>query len=59
LKNVISLGLSLPRALLLGVKTRRFLPASHPVLMSLGRVLASFGITLSPYQAKKITGQSQ
>jgi glycosyltransferase involved in cell wall biosynthesis len=59
LKNIISLGLSVPRALIALVRSREWLIASHPILMSLGRMLASFGITLSPYKATSITGQHQ
>lgn len=50
-KNVVSLGLSLVRAISVFAKTGQALVATHPVLMSVGRVLASFGITLSPYKA--------
>ncbi|MCM2454356.1 glycosyltransferase family 2 protein [Rhizobium sp. CG4] len=51
-KNVISLGLSLVRAVSVFAKTGQPLVATHPVLLSVGRVLASIGITLSPYKAK-------
>lgn len=51
-KNVVSLGLSLGRAVSAFAKTGQFLVATHPVLLSVGRVLASLGITLSPYKAK-------
>jgi glycosyltransferase involved in cell wall biosynthesis len=51
-KNVISLGLSLVRAVSVFAKTGEPLVATHPVLLSVGRVLASIGITLSPYKAK-------
>ena len=54
-KNVVSLGLSLVRAATILLKTRQPLPASHPILMSVGRVLASFGVTLSPYKAPQKT----
>ena len=51
-KNIISLGLSLVRAVSVFAKTGQPLVATHPVLLSVGRVLASIGITLSPYKAK-------
>lgn len=51
-KNVVSLGLSLVRAVSVFAKTGQPLVATHPVLLSVGRVLASIGITLSPYKAK-------
>jgi GT2 family glycosyltransferase len=54
-KNVVSLGLSLVRAITTLLKTGQLLPATHPVLMSVGRVLASFGVTLSPYKAPQKT----
>ncbi|MNT55214.1 hypothetical protein D3C72_1924330 [compost metagenome] len=50
-KNAVSLGLSLVRAVSAFVKTGQLLVATHPVLLSVGRVLASIGITLSPYKA--------
>jgi hypothetical protein len=52
-KNVVSLGLSVIRSVTTLFTTRHLLPATHPVLMSAGRVMASFGITLSPYKAPK------
>jgi glycosyltransferase involved in cell wall biosynthesis len=59
LKNIVSLGLSIPRAMIALIRSREWLIASHPVLMSIGRMLASFGITLSPYKAASVTGQNQ
>lgn len=50
-KNAVSLCLSLVRAVSAGLKTGAWLPATHPPLMSIGRVMASLGITLSPYKA--------
>ena len=50
-KNLVSLCLSVVRAVSAAVKTGALLPATHPPLMSIGRVLASFGITLTPYKA--------
>lgn len=50
-KNVVSLCLSLVRAVSAFLKTGTLLPATHPPLMSIGRVMASLGITLTPYKA--------
>ncbi len=50
LKNLVSLGLSLPRAIGLLVQRRHWLPASHPPLMSIGRMAAMFGGTAEPYK---------
>lgn len=52
-KNIISLGLAVPRAISAFVSTGQWLPATHPVLLSVGRFMASVGITLSPYKATK------
>ena len=54
IKNVISLGLSLFKAIGLLAHTKRFLPATHPVLMSIGRITASFGFLPMPYKASEI-----
>lgn len=53
-KNVISLGLSIFRAIGILAKTRHFLPATHPPLMSVGRFSASFGFLPAPYKASQI-----
>ncbi|OOO28779.1 glycosyl transferase family A [Agrobacterium salinitolerans] len=50
-KNAVSLCLSLLRAVFAGLKTGAWLPATHPPLMSIGRMMASLGITLTPYKA--------
>lgn len=50
-KNAVSLCLSLFRAVSALLKTGSLLPATHPPLMSVGRVMASLGITLTPYKA--------
>ncbi|MHA7774544.1 glycosyltransferase family 2 protein [Roseibium sp. M-1] len=50
-KNVISLGLSLGRSLLVLVRTGRALPASHPFLVSVGRFYAALGFLPAPYKA--------
>lgn len=58
-KNAVSLCLSLPRAVSALVRTGSLLPATHPPLMSMGRIMASLGLTLTPYKAtQKKTGNS-
>ncbi|MFK0384203.1 polysaccharide biosynthesis UDP-hexose transferase UppJ [Agrobacterium sp. NPDC090273] len=54
-KNVVSLGLSVIRAVSAFAKTGSLLPATHPPLMSVGRMMASVGVTLNPYKAAKKT----
>lgn len=51
-KNFASLALGAVRSLVLLIKFKRVLPASHPILMSLGRVLAGVGVIPTPYKAK-------
>jgi GT2 family glycosyltransferase len=53
-KNAISLGLSIFKAIRLLAQTKRLLPATHPVLMSIGRITASFGFLPVPYKASEI-----
>lgn len=53
-KNLVSLGLSIFKAIGLLARTKRLLPATHPVLMSIGRVTASFGFLPVPYKASEI-----
>ncbi|OWW00462.1 glycosyltransferase family 2 protein [Rhizobium sp. R693] len=50
-KNALSLGAGSLRSMALFLKTRRLLPASHPLLVSLGRTLASLGFLPAPYRA--------
>lgn len=50
-KNAISLGLGFIRAARILAKTGRALPASHPILMSVGRITASLGFLPTPYKA--------
>ncbi|OWW05439.1 glycosyl transferase family A [Rhizobium sp. R72] len=50
-KNALSLGAGVFRSIALFIKTRRLLPASHPLLVSLGRTLASLGFLPAPYRA--------
>jgi GT2 family glycosyltransferase len=54
-KNIVSLGLSLFRAIGIFARTRHFLPATHPPLMSVGRVTASLGFLPAPYKASQIS----
>jgi GT2 family glycosyltransferase len=50
-KNALSLGAGCVRSMALFLRTRRLLPASHPLLVSLGRTLASLGFLPTPYRA--------
>lgn len=50
-KNVASLALSIGRALGLLIRSRSLVVATHPVLMSVGRVIASLGFLPQPYKA--------
>ena len=50
-KNALSIGAGGLRSIALFLRTRRLLPASHPLLVSLGRTLASLGFLPTPYQA--------
>ena len=52
-KNVISLGLGAVRSLGMLVRTRSVIGASHPFLMSIGRITASLGMVPQPYRAKR------
>ena len=52
-KNVGSLGLGALRSLGLLLRTGSLLGASHPFLMSVGRVVASFGVLPQPYKASR------
>ncbi len=55
LKNFISLGISPFRAARALVASGHWLPASHPLCLSIGRNLAAFGLAPTPYQAANIT----
>lgn len=50
-KNFASLAISFGRAAALYRQTRRWLPALHPVLVSVGRGLAALGFSTAPYKA--------
>lgn len=54
-KNVISLGLSLGRMAGILIRTGRPLSATHPMLMSIGRIMGSFGIVPTPYKGRSQT----
>jgi len=51
LKNSVSLGLSFVRAASLLLRTGSPLVATHPILMSAGRIYACFGALPEPYKA--------
>lgn len=52
-KNIGSLGLGVLRSLGLLFRTGSLLGASHPFLMSVGRVVASLGLLPQPYKAAR------
>jgi glycosyltransferase involved in cell wall biosynthesis len=51
LKNIGSFGLGVLRSVGVLWRTRRPLLASYPILVAMGRVLASYGFTPKPYKA--------
>ncbi|MBD9375023.1 glycosyltransferase family 2 protein [Rhizobium sp. ARZ01] len=51
-KNLVSLSLGLVRSLTILASTGQFLPATHPFLMSVGRMAPLLGLLPKPYQAK-------
>jgi hypothetical protein len=51
MKNLITLPLSVLRAVSLIKETRHWLPASHPICVSIGRNLAAFGFSPAPYKS--------
>lgn len=53
LKNTASLGKGLVRFAAALARTRRLLPATHWLLMPLGRIMAAFGWSTSPYRASQ------
>ena len=55
LKNFISLGIAPFRAARALFATGHWLPASHPLCLSLGRNLAALGLSPTPYQAANVT----
>ena len=55
LKNFISLGIAPFRAAWALTATGHWLPASHPLCLSIGRNLAAFGVAPTPYQVANIT----
>jgi len=54
-KNVISLGLSPFRMVRALWATKHWLPASHPLCLSIGRNLAALGLAPTPYKAANVT----
>jgi GT2 family glycosyltransferase len=50
-KNAVSLVLSIGRMTRLLVKTGHVLPATHPPLMSIGRIMGALGIVPTPYKS--------
>lgn len=55
LKNLISLGIAPLRAASALLATGHWLPASHPLCLSIGRNLAALGLAPTPYKAANIT----
>jgi glycosyltransferase involved in cell wall biosynthesis len=55
LKNLISLGISPFRAARALLATGHWLPASHPLGLSIGRNLAALGLAPAPYKAANVT----
>lgn len=55
LKNFISLGISPFRAVGTLLATGHWLPASHPLCLSIGRNLAALGLAPTPYRAANVT----
>ena len=54
-KNAVSLGLGVLRAARILARTGRMLPATHPILMSIGRITASLGFLPTPYKATSLS----
>lgn len=55
LKNLVSLGISPFRATKALLATGHWLPASHPLGLSVGRNLAALGLAPAPYKAANVT----
>jgi len=55
LKNLVSLGISPFRAARALLATGHWLPASHPLCLSIGRNLAALGLAPAPYKAANVT----
>ena len=56
-KNVVSLGLSVGRMTNILIRTGRPLSATHPILMSIGRIMGSLGIVPTPYKERSRTAE--
>jgi len=52
-KNVASLGLGLVRSVAVLVRTGSLIGASHPLLLPVGRIMASLGMLPTPYKASR------
>jgi hypothetical protein len=55
LKNLISLGIAPFRSTRALFATGHWLPASHPLGLSIGRNLAALGLAPTPYKAANVT----
>ncbi|MES0883037.1 glycosyltransferase family 2 protein [Roseibium sp. SCP14] len=55
LKNLVSLALGIGRSATVFFRTGHFLPASHPFLVSLGRMYAALGFLPEPYKDSEKT----
>jgi glycosyltransferase involved in cell wall biosynthesis len=55
LKNFVSLGIAPFRAARALLATGHWLPASHPLCLSIGRNLAALGLAPTPYRAANVT----
>ena len=53
LKNIASLGLGVVRGAAVLVRTGSWLGASHPLLLPVGRIMASLGMLPTPYKAAR------
>lgn len=51
-KNLVSLGLGLARSMVILAHTGQVIPATHPLLMSVGRMAPLLGLLPKPYEAK-------
>jgi glycosyltransferase involved in cell wall biosynthesis len=55
LKNIVSLAVAPFRAARILFATGHWLPASHPLCLSIGRNLAALGLAPAPYKAANVT----
>ncbi|KZM49969.1 glycosyltransferase family 2 protein [Labrenzia sp. OB1] len=54
-KTLASLGLGVLRSIAALARTRRLLPASHPLLLPVGRAYAALGFLPAPYKASDVS----